>query len=215
LLLVGLELGQQERMSDADLLGIEGLDDGCGELGEFEAGGDIGRTLARLCGNLLDAVLRFFQIEKSAKALRLFKRMDVTPLQVFNQLRFEGLGIRDVDDADGNGGNFGDLRSAKTSRPSDYLETLFGEWPNEKRREDALTADAVSQFLEGRIFEDAAPIGLRLVEKREGNPAADFKPRDVLAAIESENFAHVDEEDLTELLAKMDDYNGDALTRLD
>jgi integrase len=45
------------------------------------------------------------------------------------------------------------------------------------------------------------------------NPAADFKPRDVLAATESENFAHVDEEDLPELLAKMDDYNGDALTR--
>jgi integrase len=34
-----------------------------------------------------------------------------------------------------------------------------------------------------------------------------------LAATESENFAHVDEKDLPELLAKMDDYNGDALTR--
>jgi integrase len=45
------------------------------------------------------------------------------------------------------------------------------------------------------------------------NPAADFKPRDVLAATKSENFAHVDEKDLPELLAKMDDYNGDALTR--
>jgi integrase len=45
------------------------------------------------------------------------------------------------------------------------------------------------------------------------NPAADFRPRDVLAATESENFAHVDEKDLPELLAKMDDYNGDALTR--
>jgi Arm DNA-binding domain len=45
------------------------------------------------------------------------------------------------------------------------------------------------------------------------NPAADFRPRDVLAATESENFARVDEKDLPELLAKMDDYNGDALTR--
>ncbi len=45
------------------------------------------------------------------------------------------------------------------------------------------------------------------------NPAADFRPRDVLAATESENFAHVDEKDLPELLAKMDGYNGDALTR--
>jgi hypothetical protein len=45
------------------------------------------------------------------------------------------------------------------------------------------------------------------------NPAADFRPRDVLAATESENFAHVDEKDLPELLVKMDNYNGDALTR--
>jgi hypothetical protein len=45
------------------------------------------------------------------------------------------------------------------------------------------------------------------------NPAADFKPRDVLAATASENFAHVDEKDLPELLMKMDNYNGDALTR--
>jgi integrase len=45
------------------------------------------------------------------------------------------------------------------------------------------------------------------------NPAADFRPRDVLAATESENFVHVDEKDLPELLAKMDNYNGDALTR--
>jgi integrase len=45
------------------------------------------------------------------------------------------------------------------------------------------------------------------------NPAAEFKPRDILAATQSENFARVDEKDLPELLAKMNDYNGDALTR--
>jgi integrase len=33
-----------------------------------------------------------------------------------------------------------------------------------------------------------------------------------LAATESENFAHVDEKDLPELLVKMDSYKGDALT---
>jgi integrase len=44
------------------------------------------------------------------------------------------------------------------------------------------------------------------------NPAAEFKPRDVLAATESENFAHVDEKDLPELLVKVDSYKGDALT---
>jgi integrase len=45
------------------------------------------------------------------------------------------------------------------------------------------------------------------------NPAAEFKPRDILAATTSENFARVDEKDLPELLERMDNYNGDALTR--
>ena len=45
------------------------------------------------------------------------------------------------------------------------------------------------------------------------NPSADFRPRDILAAAKTKNFARVDEKDLPELLVKMDDYNGDALTR--
>lgn len=46
------------------------------------------------------------------------------------------------------------------------------------------------------------------------NPAADFKPRDILAEARTENRARVDAKELPELLAKMEDYNGDALTRL-
>jgi integrase len=45
------------------------------------------------------------------------------------------------------------------------------------------------------------------------NPAADFKPRDILAEARNENRARVDAKELPELLAKMDDYNGDAITR--
>jgi hypothetical protein len=45
------------------------------------------------------------------------------------------------------------------------------------------------------------------------NPAADFKPRDILAEARTENRARVDAKELPELLAKMDDYNGDAITR--
>lgn len=46
------------------------------------------------------------------------------------------------------------------------------------------------------------------------NPAADFKPRDILAAVQTENHARVEAKELPELLVKMDEYNGDALTRL-
>src|SRR5258708_9469110 len=45
------------------------------------------------------------------------------------------------------------------------------------------------------------------------NPAADFKPRDILAEARTQNRARVDAKELPELLAKMDDYNGDAITR--
>jgi Arm DNA-binding domain len=40
------------------------------------------------------------------------------------------------------------------------------------------------------------------------NPAADFKPRDILAAAKTENRARVGSKELPELLAKMDDYSG-------
>jgi hypothetical protein len=131
-------------MSDADLLGIEGIDYRHRQFGKFDAGRDIGRTLACLCGDLFDAVSRLVQIEKSAKALRFFERMYVPPLQIFDQLRFECLGVGEIDAANGNGRNLGDLRGAKPSRPGDDLETLLAERPHEKRREDALTADAVN-----------------------------------------------------------------------
>lgn len=46
------------------------------------------------------------------------------------------------------------------------------------------------------------------------NPAADFKPSDILAGAKEENFARVDAKDLPTLLVKMQTYDGDALTRL-
>jgi integrase len=60
----------------------------------------------------------------------------------------------------------------------------------------------------GQIFRYAIAHG-----KAARNPAADFKPRDILLQATSENFARVDVKDLPELLAKMDDYWGDAITR--
>ena len=44
------------------------------------------------------------------------------------------------------------------------------------------------------------------------NPAADFKPRDVLKPAKEENFARVDAQDLPVLLVNMWEYDGDILT---
>jgi len=60
----------------------------------------------------------------------------------------------------------------------------------------------------GQVFRYAIAHGLA-----SRNPAADFKPRDILAVAKSENFARVDARELPELLTKMDAYNGDAITR--
>ncbi len=61
----------------------------------------------------------------------------------------------------------------------------------------------------GQIFRYAVANGLA---KR--NPAIDFRPADILRAAKEKNFARVDARELPKLLAKIDDYNGDAITRL-
>ena len=61
----------------------------------------------------------------------------------------------------------------------------------------------------GQIFRFALARGLAT-----RNPAAEFKPRDILAATKTENYARVEAKELPELLVKMEEYNGDALTRL-
>jgi integrase len=61
----------------------------------------------------------------------------------------------------------------------------------------------------GQIFRYAIARGLA---KR--NPTADFKPSDILARTREENFSRVDAKELPELLKKMENYAGDALTRL-
>jgi hypothetical protein len=61
----------------------------------------------------------------------------------------------------------------------------------------------------GQIFRYAIANGLGTE-----NPTAGFRPRDVLAPAKTENFARVDEKDLPELLVKMENYKGTAITCL-
>lgn len=46
------------------------------------------------------------------------------------------------------------------------------------------------------------------------NPAADFKPKDILTESKEENFSRVDAKELPTLLLRMVSYDGDAITRL-
>jgi hypothetical protein len=83
-LLGWLELRQQERMTDTDVLTVERIYDGLRQFGQAQPRGHIHRTLARLRGNLFDAVLRLFQVEEGAEAVGFFQRVNVAALEVFN-----------------------------------------------------------------------------------------------------------------------------------
>ena len=71
-------------MSDADLVAVEGFDYDLDKLGQLQPLRDVGRRFSRLGRDLLDAVLRFLQIEKGAEPLSFLQRVDVFPLKVFD-----------------------------------------------------------------------------------------------------------------------------------
>jgi integrase len=61
----------------------------------------------------------------------------------------------------------------------------------------------------GQVFRYAIAHGIA-----SRNPAADFKPKDILGETREENFARVESKEVPDLLWKMENYDGDALTRL-
>ena len=61
----------------------------------------------------------------------------------------------------------------------------------------------------GQIFRYAIAHGIA-----SRNPATDFKPKDILTEATEENFSRVDAKELPTLLAKMVNYDGDAISRL-
>ena len=95
-LLVGWQLRQQQRMADADLLAVEGFDhDGqqarsaSTERPHRPAICPSSPQSARCCTSARPS-------RESAEALRLFHRMNVAALEVFDQLRFQRFGIGNV-----------------------------------------------------------------------------------------------------------------------
>lgn len=80
-------------MAHADFLGIECLDNWRGKLGQTDSLRTICRCLSNFRGDLLDAVLRVFQVEQSFETLRLLQRVNIAALQVFDKLRLQRLGV--------------------------------------------------------------------------------------------------------------------------
>ena len=152
-------------MSDADLIGIERIDRCRNKVSQFQPRSHEDGTLAHLRRDLLDAVLRLVQVQQGAEALRLFQRVNILALQVFNDGHFDGLSIGEIDDANGHGRDFGHLRGAVTPCSGDNLETVLGERPDKQGRENALGTDGFRQFLQSGFLEGAAGVGLRLIQQ--------------------------------------------------
>ncbi len=86
-LLIGWQLGQQQRVAYADFIGIEGLDSSGYEVSEFQPRRPRTKAIfADVRRDLLDAVLGFVQGQQRAESLRLFHRVDFRPDKVLDQL---------------------------------------------------------------------------------------------------------------------------------
>jgi len=83
-LLGGLQLGQKQRVADADFILGKCFGDGGGKLGQLDALEAIGRRFTSFGGNLLNGVFRFIEHEQGAETLRLFERVNVAALEVLD-----------------------------------------------------------------------------------------------------------------------------------
>ena len=83
-LLRGLQFGEQKGVAHADFLGIERIHHRRGKFRQSNSGGAIRRRFPNFRRDLLNAVLRVFQVEQGLETLRLLQRVNVAALQVFN-----------------------------------------------------------------------------------------------------------------------------------
>ncbi len=170
-LLVGLELRQQERMADADLFAVKRIHDVLRKLGQFQPSGHMRRALTRLRADLLNAVLRLFQVQQSAEPGCFFHRVNVGTLKIFNELGLDHFCVGHILDANGHGVYLGNMRRAIPPRPEDNLEALLCEGANQQRRQYPMHLNGLRQFMQSVVLEAATWVGLGLGEQREWHVA--------------------------------------------
>jgi len=83
-LLVGRQLRQQERMTDANFVAVEGFDRNRNKINQLQPGGDESRRLPCFRRDLVDGVGGFLQIQKRLETLRLLHWVNVGTNQVLD-----------------------------------------------------------------------------------------------------------------------------------
>ena len=68
--------------------------------------------------------------------------MDVFPLEVLDHLRLDGLGIRELNDSDGNAGQFCKSGGSQATCSGNNFVLAFLQFAHQKRCENALSFEA-------------------------------------------------------------------------
>jgi integrase len=114
--------------------------------------------------------------------------------------------------------------NVKARLESDVIAKIGKKRPDEIKRMDIV---ALSQAVDARGARDIARRNLQIIrqifdwalnngflDENATNPAASIEPGQILSKVVQRNFAHLEINDVPELLAKMRNYNGNVLTRL-
>src|SRR5665213_70504 len=105
------------------------------------------------------------------KTMRLFQRVNITTLQVFDKLNLKHLGICQVADAARCIIFASFLRSGETPPSDDNLKIPLGDRADNQRLKNSVNADAFGKLSERIIFDDATRIGLGWNEDVKGKVA--------------------------------------------
>jgi hypothetical protein len=136
------------------------------ELQEGETGVDVACALARAFGDGGDLVAG--KVEQTPVAGRLVIGMHVDSETVLDDLPLLGLGVADVDDAGGNGEEFGKLCGAVPPGSADDLEALVIR-PYRDGLDETVLPNRFGELVKFRLLERPARVGGGLVDRVDGD----------------------------------------------
>ncbi len=138
LLLRSRELGDQQGVADGDLIFQERLRHRWDKIGEPNPAIDVRLTFRGPGCNGGNAVDGFSEFKQSPETQSFLKRVDVLTLEIFDALGFDGLRVREFDDADGNVFEFRDAGGPQTTRSRYDFVFAFLQFAYQQGRENAL-----------------------------------------------------------------------------
>jgi hypothetical protein len=102
------------------------------------------------------------EFEQRPESESFLQWVDVLALQIFNALGFDGLRVREFDDADGKVFEFRDAGGPQTTRSGYDFVFAFLQFAHQQGRENALCFETSGQFFQGSLIEPFAWIRARL-----------------------------------------------------